>query len=66
MSIIRKFDVSVVVEVTDPATDEEREYDVEDIPSLIRAAAVSEAWRVLGRWISGDREYISVHVNEVP
>jgi len=66
MSVIRKFDVSTVVEVVDPATDEERETDVEDIDPLIRAAAVSEARRTLERWEYGDRTYISVHVAEVP
>jgi len=66
MSVIRKFDVSVVVEVIDPATDEEREFDDEPIPALVSAAAVNEAIRCLMHWSSGQREYISVHVMEVP
>lgn len=66
MSVIRKFDVSVVVEVTDPATDEEREFDDEPIAPLVSAAAVYEAIRCLEDWKAGKREYISVHVMEVP
>lgn len=66
MSVIRKFEVSTVVEVIDPATDDERLLDDEDPAPLVRLSAIAEARRTLIRWESGDREYISVHVSEVP
>lgn len=65
MSIIRKFEVSTVVEVVDPATDEERAFD-EDIDPITRGAAVREAKRVFEMWLNLEREYISVHIAEVP
>jgi hypothetical protein len=66
VSTFRKFDVSVVVEVVDPATDAERDLDQEVIPPLIRAAAVTQARQVLERWERGDRQFLSIHVVEVP